>query len=281
VGAWDYDASGPEYTFNPGSYAALVTFPGSGAVNYWASAPTTGDNTYIWGSVVDAPSQSTDPFDVAFNLMGISGQDCNGNGIPDDCDVAPLCQAGVDCYPDVCSEDCNEDAVPDECQLEGNDCNENMIPDDCDIASGFSQDCNDTGVPDECELEGNDCNENDIPDECDIASGYSQDCNDNDVPDECDVASGASCDCQDDGVPDECQLWTEKGTVVVIDESFEDEFPPVGWTVEQLGADPWIQTDNLDFAHTGLYGVYHAWGAAGPTEDSWLITPELTLTTAS
>lgn len=37
------------------------------------------------------------------------------------------------CEPIVsCSEDCNQNGIPDECELEGNDCNQNQIPDDCD-----------------------------------------------------------------------------------------------------------------------------------------------------
>ena len=66
--------------------------------------------------------------------------DCNGNGIPDECDIA----SGQ-------SQDCQWDGVPDECQLEDNDCNANGIPDECDIASGSSEDLNGNGIPDECE----------------------------------------------------------------------------------------------------------------------------------
>jgi hypothetical protein len=50
--------------------------------------------------------------------------DCNGNGIPDHCDL--LIGSAVDC-------------------------NGNGVPDECDIADGTSDDCNGNGVPDECE----------------------------------------------------------------------------------------------------------------------------------
>jgi hypothetical protein len=143
--------------------------------------------------------------------------DCNGNGIPDACDVPPICQ-GADC-----SLDCNGNLVPDECELAGNDCNGNGRPDDCDIASGYSQDCNGNGVPDECDLASGtsqDCNGNLVPDECDIADGTSQDCNANSIPDECDIAScdGSKwCrDCQGDGIPDGCQLWTGKDRDILL-----------------------------------------------------------------
>jgi len=57
------------------------------------------------------------------NVCGYAG-DCNGNGVPDDCDI-------------------NAGLVP--------DCNRNLTPDLCDVTSGFSQDCNANVTPDECE----------------------------------------------------------------------------------------------------------------------------------
>ena len=152
------------------------------------------------------------PQTVFLVRTGGGGGDCNENGVPDACDVPPICEG-----PD-CSLDCQPDLIPDECQLEGNDCNENGRPDDCDIASGWSLDCQPDGIPDECQLEGNDCNGNLVPDDCDLASGTSQDCNDNGIPDECDIASGASCDCQGDGIPDECQLWVKDRDLLVWDD---------------------------------------------------------------
>jgi len=50
--------------------------------------------------------------------------DCNGNGVPDDQDIA----AGT-----------------------SQDCNANGLPDECDLAEGRSRDWNANGVPDECE----------------------------------------------------------------------------------------------------------------------------------
>ncbi len=147
--------------------------------------------------------------------------DCNGNGVPDECDIrdgtSPDCNAnGVpdecefsdcnqNCVPDGTdignrtSRDCTGNGVPDECEP---DCNGNSIPDSCDIADGTSEDCNANWVPDECEP---DCNENDLTDSCDIDLGHSADCNANGVPDECDIADGASDDCQPNGIPDDCE----------------------------------------------------------------------------
>ena len=129
--------------------------------------------------------------DIYFLRLG--EPDCNGNGVADALDVA-----------DGTSDDCNTNGIPDECER---DCNGNGRPDDCDIAAGTSEDCNLNGWPDECELGGTeDCNENGLSDLCDIYTGISPDCNANAVPDECDIVAGTSMDCDMDGVPDECAL---------------------------------------------------------------------------
>lgn len=63
----------------------------------------------------------------------------------------------------VVAEDCNENGIPDDCELDGNDCNGNMILDVCEIAAstsssgdfyctqGCDADCNNNGVPDACD----------------------------------------------------------------------------------------------------------------------------------
>ena len=80
--------------------------------------------------------------------------DCNENGFDDADDIA-----------DMTSPDCNGNAIPDECEINENStapggpffCNS-----DCD------PDCNHSGIPDECELSGNDCNSDGRPDECGV-----------------------------------------------------------------------------------------------------------------
>ena len=69
----------------------------------------------------------------------ITGIDCNGNGIPDDIDIA----TGT-------SQDINGNGVPDECEP---DCNGNGIPDSYDISQGTSSDINNDGIPDECQFD--------------------------------------------------------------------------------------------------------------------------------
>jgi len=84
--------------------------------------------------------------------------DCNGNGIPDACDL----ECGDGCEP-PCGEsiDCNQNNIPDECEP---DCNRNGVADECDISYGTSNDCNENRIPDECEP---DRDGDGIPDDCD------------------------------------------------------------------------------------------------------------------
>jgi hypothetical protein len=64
--------------------------------------------------------------------------DCNRNLIPDAEDLA----GGV-------SEDCDRDGIPDECQ---EDCDRNGVPDACDLRAGTAADCNANCIPDACDV---------------------------------------------------------------------------------------------------------------------------------
>ena len=110
---------------------------------------------------------------IAVTVTYAIENDCNSNGIPDDCDIA------IGTSPDL-----NSDGIPDECSP---DCNLNGTPDVVDISSGASTDCDFNRIPDECEVPPlgpatQDCNFNGIPDVCEA------DCNGNGLPDDCDVA---------------------------------------------------------------------------------------------
>ena len=70
--------------------------------------------------------------------------DCNGNGIHDAYDLS----SGT-------SRDCDGSGLPDECEYGAfPDCNNNGIPDLCDVADGTSGDADGDFVPDECECLG-------------------------------------------------------------------------------------------------------------------------------
>jgi hypothetical protein len=87
----------------------------------------------------------------------------------DACPGQPLCDSGS-AYVYVL-QDCNGNGIADQCDIASGisaDCNSNGIPDDCDIANCGGDpgctDCNGNGIPDGCEP---DCNGNGIPDDCD------------------------------------------------------------------------------------------------------------------
>jgi len=68
--------------------------------------------------------------------LRIGNLDCNGNGLPDDEDIA-----------DGRSTDCDSDLIPDECER---DCDGDGEPDPCEVASG-APDCDGNWVPDSCQ----------------------------------------------------------------------------------------------------------------------------------
>jgi hypothetical protein len=76
----------------------------------------------------------------------------------------------------VTNNDCNTNGVPDDCE----DCNGNSFADECDLLAGTSADCDSNGVPDDCDVLDSDCNSNGIPDACE------PDSDDDGTPDGCD-----------------------------------------------------------------------------------------------
>ncbi|MCP4592364.1 MAG: hypothetical protein GY842_16650, partial [bacterium] len=153
-------------------------------------------------SQCDVPSPNSDFVAVgagslhSLGLRGVTSQDCNFDGLPDECELA--------------GNDCNSNGIPDDCDmarcagdLACADCNTNGGPDECDIANGTSGDCQGDGIPDDCQLSGNDCNTNGVPDECDIANGTSGDCQGDGIPDDCQLSGN---DCNSNGVPDDCDI---------------------------------------------------------------------------
>jgi Zn-dependent metalloprotease len=210
----------PEYEYTLHLQNPPLLAPGSYYVEIFNRTPDTPD-VFLWGSseYIGVPGYATADqcpgqiwyngadFDLAIEILSnVTGADCNGNRVPDECDIASgfssdcngneapdSCDiasgASADCdangAPDECQADCDGDGLPDVCAIAGGapDCNRNGVPDACDLASGTSRDVDHDGIPDECEP---DCNLNSIPDDADIAGGASDDCDSNAVPDECD-----------------------------------------------------------------------------------------------
>ncbi len=96
-----------------------------------------------WGVYPNLPSGIVLVSDLDGGLF-VLNYDCNGNEIDDTIEIANLT-----------SDDCNTNGIPDECEF---DCNANDVPDGCDIdptdpdGNGeVSSDADGNGVPDECE----------------------------------------------------------------------------------------------------------------------------------
>jgi hypothetical protein len=138
---------------------AKLTFSAEANHTYWIRISGWNGSTGVYRMMIDGPAC---PIDV----------DCDDDLIPDECELS----SGA-------ADDCDLNGVPDNCEP---DCNENAVADACDLSGGTSLDCNSNGVPDECELYPHgDCNNNGVVDACDIAAGSSADADGNGKPDEC------------------------------------------------------------------------------------------------
>jgi hypothetical protein len=125
--------------------------PGDGRYLVVDDLDADGDEDFVTALVV------TNNLSVALNqTTSPASPDCNANAQVDSCDIAGA------------SQDCQSDGIPDECQLAGNDCNGNGTLDECEMT-----DCNGNGVLDACDVVNGasiDNNGNGVPDECDSTS---------------------------------------------------------------------------------------------------------------
>ncbi len=117
--------------------------------------------------------------------------DCNGNGTPDDQEIAA--DPSLDCQPD---------GVLDECQLIGNDCDDNGEIDSCEIADDPSLDCQPDGILDVCQIAALDCDSNGEIDSCEIAEDPDLDCQPDGILDVCQLTGN---DCNYNNIPDDCE----------------------------------------------------------------------------
>ena len=185
----------------------------------WGNAEWVGTTTNWRADQAPGVNWSGDQrYNLALQILaGPQTTDCDGNHIPDECDIA----SGHDCngnmIPDACDiaagreADCNGNGVPNSCEIAAGapDCNGNGVPDACEIAAGAERDCNGNGVPDSCEIASGaqrDCNGNGVLDSCELASGAALDCNNNGIPDACDIAARTERDCNNNGIPDSCEI---------------------------------------------------------------------------
>src|SRR4051812_31141559 len=86
----------------------------------------------LGAGAVRADDCDDDGVDDALEIQMGLAPDCNGNGVPDYCDI----------WVNGTSTDCDNNGVPDDCEA---DCNGNGSPDVCDIRDGQASDWNGNG----------------------------------------------------------------------------------------------------------------------------------------
>jgi len=146
--------------------------------------------------IVPAPPKAAPPF--VDDTPQIT--DCNGNGADDAADLA----SGL-------SADCDGDGVPDECQP---DADGDGVPDACDKCPGDdTADADGDGVPDACDLcpgsdDAKDADGDGVPDGCDVCPGGNDklDSDRDGTPNACDLCPGKDdrLDADSDGIPNGC-----------------------------------------------------------------------------
>ena len=118
------------------------------AITYWQQLPTDipQDFRITDKIIIQVPTGATHLFVAAHDSFYSDNSDVN----------ADFAIAFVPCDPSpVSPPDCNGNSIPDECEIAAglnSDCNANDVPDECDLANGDSSDGNGNGVPDECEI---------------------------------------------------------------------------------------------------------------------------------
>ncbi len=219
IGHWRFDSAAGQSAIDSGPNGLNGTLGFSNSVE-------NNDPTWVPGGaplLVNDCNQNgiLDECDIA----DMTADDCDANGVPDECQFGGDSDCDDDGESDFCAlfngaSDCNGDLIPDECQLATDDCNDNGIVDSCEI--GGPNDCNNDAIPDSCQLDGNDCNSNGILDACesggttdcdgngeidlcDLFVGAAEDCNANGILDSCDIDGGGSTDTNANDVPDDCE----------------------------------------------------------------------------
>ena len=143
---------------------------------------------------------------------GDDAEDTDGDGVPDDCDV---CADGDD------AEDSDGDGTPEACDLcpdadDDADADADGVPDGCDACpdADDSEDADGDSVPDACDVcdgfdDAEDADEDGVPNGCDVCTGNDIADEDGDwTPDACDVCPGFDdkADADGDEVPDGCDV---------------------------------------------------------------------------
>ncbi len=128
--------------------------------------------------------------DAAEIAMGASDRygagTCSPDGIPDECQPEADCDAdGLPNRCELAGNDCDGNGVPDDCQA---DCDADGIPDRCEIMAGAPDtygpnSCSPDGIPDSCQPQP-DCDNDGTPDRCE------PDTDGDGIPNDCDSTGG-------------------------------------------------------------------------------------------
>jgi hypothetical protein len=141
------DLDDPDYS-EPGGAWKWVTGEPWDYTNWYSGQPAnTGENEHYlqigmtWWNLMwkDAENCNSEQSWMVVEYPSLATADCNGNGIPDECDIA-----------DGTSTDCNTNAIPDECE-DLADCDGNGTPDLCELLGGAPDINPADGIPDSCQ----------------------------------------------------------------------------------------------------------------------------------
>jgi hypothetical protein len=218
----NYDASWNTNTTGKYTFSFDFSSYGLNGSGQWTLKVMNGYATSTDGNWVGFVSLSTCPdcLESDCNQNEIEDADDIANGSSEDCDGNGL--------PDECQSDCNDNGITDACE-DAEDCDGNGVPDECE------PDCNGNGVTDACESEG-DCDANGIPDACEpdcdfdgITDACEPDDDENGLPNDCEPTIGEpiAFDFQGAGLQSEVISFIHNGPVnqLVVDMDFTTEHP--------------------------------------------------------
>ena len=154
--------------------------------------PVTGGESYYVQVAGWNGSEGDGTLDIS--LAATPSNDCNINGIPDDCET----DTDLDGTIDDCDDDDDGDGIPDACDVDstgGADCDMDGQDDSC------QTDTDSDGTIDPCD---SDVDGDGIEDVCDTDYAAGEDCNTNGLIDSCDIAAGEP-DNDANGIPDSCE----------------------------------------------------------------------------
>ncbi len=219
-----------EYIFSTGSEVRIYD-GNSPMLLLWESGQLASSNVGRLDSILVADIDLDENVEIMVNAGSVllyevpdpceddgSGNDCNGNGRPDNCDIeeATSTDCNLNAVPDDCEDDADGDGVIDVCDI----CLTTPDPEQADLDSdGVGDLC------DNCVATENAGQEDDDGDavgqacdsclttppgiEVDALGCPAHDCNDNQIDDGMDINQGLSADCDRTELPDECEPISE------------------------------------------------------------------------